>query len=227
MDALAVSQTRNILDPSGLALPAGLIVAVALSSVAVDRSIGFAIYLVSFLYYGLYWRAFAWGVRSFPSFKQGALLLKALSVAALALVYLDAPLDPLSLAVIAIGIALNARAAAVLGIDRTYYGVELADLPPMRASAFPYSVLSHPMIVGNVVAFGGTLLNSAFRHAWWPLATGHVILNLGLLGMELAGPRRRRVVQAGGIALLGAAIAILAALRPWDLPLRPFAPGAS
>ena len=25
------------------------------------------------------------------------------------------------------------------------------------------------MLVGNVAAFGGTLLNADFRRAWWPL----------------------------------------------------------
>jgi hypothetical protein len=49
------------------------------------------------------------------------------------------------------------------------------------------------MIVGNVAAFGGTLLNAGFREQWWPLASLHVMANVGLLVMELAGqPRRRR-----------------------------------
>ena len=168
-----------------------------------------ALYGVSFLYYGLYWRAFAWGADSFAAFKRHAVLLKTLSVAALAVVYLQAPLEPLSLAVIAAGIALNARAAAVLGVDRTYYGVEIAGLPPIRATAFPYSWLDHPMIVGNVMAYGGTLLNPTFREQWWPLATLHVVLNLGLLAMELAGSAHRPAVRAGGPVIF-AAVALAA-----------------
>ena len=125
------------------------------------------------------------------AFKRDAMLLKALSVAALAFVYLQAPPDFMSLGVIALGILLNARAASVLGIDRTYYGHELAGLPARRVTEFPYSLMSHPMIVGNVMAFGGTLLNPAFRAAWWPLAALHVVLNLGLLAMERAGTRHR------------------------------------
>ena len=56
------------------------------------------------------------------------------------------------------------------------------------------------MIVGNVLAFGGTLINPGFREAWWPLASVHVALNLGLLGMELVGPHRQRALKLGGVA---------------------------
>src|SRR5260370_42580774 len=124
--------------------------------------------------------------------------MKTVSVAVLAAVYLAAPLDLASLIVIASGILLNVRAAAALGIDRTYYGDEVAGLPPRRITAFPYSLTNHPMILGNVAAFGGTLINPEFRQHWWPLAGLHVALNMRLLGMELAGPRRRRLVQLGG-----------------------------
>ena len=175
-----------------------------------------ALYLVSFLYYGLYWRAFAFGVSSFEAFKREAMALKTLSVAALALVYLQAPLDMLSLAVISGGILLNVRAAAALGLDRTYYGHEVAGLPAERVTAFPYSLTAHPMILGNVAAFGGTLLNPAFRDAWWPLASLHVVLNLGLLAMELAGARHRRAVRTGGGGVLAGVLvaAVVAGLQP-------------
>ncbi len=152
-----------------------------------------AVYLLSFWHYALYWRTFTFGTADFDGFKRKAVVLKTISVTALALVYLRFPLDPASLAVIAGGIFLNARAAAVLGLDRTYYGHEVAGLPPRRITAFPYSLTAHPMIMGNVAAFGGTLLNAGFREHWWPLASLHVAANVGLLVMELASrPRRHR-----------------------------------
>ena len=184
-----------------------MFVAAVLAGAAIGREPVFALYLVSFVYYGLYWYAFAWGVDSFRVFKRDALLLKALSVAALAFVYLQAPPDFLSLGVIALGILLNARAASVLGLDRTYYGHELAGLEARRVMAFPYSLMSHPMIVGNVMAFGGTLLNPDFRAEWWPLAALHVVLNLALLAMERAGPRRRATIRLAGILVLAATAA--------------------
>jgi hypothetical protein len=165
----------------------------ALSNVAVSglQLLPLAVYLLSFWHYALYWRAFTFGTADFDAFKRKAVVLKIVSVAVLALVYLRFPLDPVSLAVIAGGIFLNARAAAVLGFDRTYYGHEVAGLPPRRVTAFPYSVIAHPMILGNVAAFVGTLINPGFREQWWPLAVLHVAANIGLLVMELAGPRRR------------------------------------
>ncbi|WP_425069617.1 methyltransferase [Reyranella sp.] len=197
-----MSRIRSILDRRGASLACWTIVAAVLAGAAIGREPVVAIYLVSFVYYGLYWYGFAWGVDSFAVFKRDAMLLKAVSVAALAFVYLQAPPDILSLGTIALGILLTARAAAVLGIDRTYYGHELAGLTERRITAFPYSLMSHPMIVGNVMAFGGTLLNPAFRAAWWPLATLHVVLNLGLLAMERAGTRRRPAIRLAGLLIL-------------------------
>jgi hypothetical protein len=140
----------------------------------------------------------------FEVFKRDAVAMKTVSVAALAAVNLAFPFDLVSLIVIACGILLNMRAAAVLGIDRTYYGAELARLAPRRITDFPYSLVAHPMILGNVAAFGGTLINPAFRQHWWPLAGLHVALNIGLLAMELAGPQRRRAVRlVGGLAFAG------------------------
>lgn len=182
-----------------------LVLSVALAA-ALDRSLPLAVYLLSFWHYGLYWLAFTFGVIAFDVFKRDAVALKTVSVAVLAFVYLRESLDVASLAVIASGILLNVRAAAALGLDRTYYGHEIAGLPARRITSFPYSVTSHPMILGNVAAFGGTLINADFRAGWWPLAGLHVALNIGLLAMELAGPHRRRTVRIGGGLVLAAAL---------------------
>ena len=163
-----------------------------------EHSVALAVYLLSFWHYYLYWLACAFGTASFDVFKRDAIAMKAVSVAVLAVVYLSYPLDIVSLSVIAAGSLLNMRAAAALGVDRTYYGYELAGLPPRRITSFPYSLTGHPMILGNVAAFGGTLLNPAFREAWGPLAGLHVALNIGLLAMELAGPRRQALVRSAG-----------------------------
>jgi hypothetical protein len=190
-----------------------LLVLAILLGAALAKSLPAAVYLLSFWHYCLYWLAFAFGASDFDVFKRNAIALKTLSVTALAVVYLSAPLDPVSLAVILGGVLLNLRAAQVLGLDRTYYGHEVAGLPAHRITGFPYSLTDHPMILGNVAAFGGTLINASFRADWWPLASLHVVLNIGLLAMELAGPRHRRTIRIGGGfvlvgALLGAVFAI-------------------
>ena len=183
-----------------------LLVLAILLGAALAKSLPAAVYLLSFWHYGLYWLAFAFGTRDFDVFKRNAIAMKTVSVTALAFVYLSAPLDPVSLAVIGGGVLLNLRAAQVLGLDRTYYGHEVAGLPGRRITAFPYSLTSHPMILGNVAAFGGTLINAPFRADWWPLASLHVVLNIGLLAMELAGPRHRSAVRIGGGFVLGGAL---------------------
>jgi hypothetical protein len=83
-----------------------------------------------------------------------------------------------------------------------------------RITAFPYSRMSHPMIVGNVLAFGGTLLNPEFRAAWWPLAALHVVLNLALLAMERAGPGRRPAIRLAGVLVLAVTAATATVADP-------------
>lgn len=200
------SSLRDVGRRNASTLACVLLVLSILLGAALDRSLPAAVYLLSFWHYSLYWLAFAFGTTHFDVFKRNAIAMKALSVTALAFVYLRAPLDPASLAVIAGGILLNLRAAQVLGLDRTYYGHEVAGLPARRIAAFPYSLTSHPMILGNVAAFGGTLINAPFRAEWWPLASLHVVLNIGLLAMELAGPQHRRAVRIGGGFVLGGAL---------------------
>jgi hypothetical protein len=197
---------RDVVRRNASSLSWVLLVLAILLGAALARSLPAAVYLLSFWHYYLYWLAFAFGASHFDVFKRDAIAMKTIAVAALAFIYLCTPLDPVSLAVIAGGMLLNVRAAQVLGLDRTYYGHELAGLPARRITAFPYSLTSHPMILGNAAAFGGTLINAEFRATWWPLASLHVVLNIGLLAMELAGPRHRRAVRIGGGVVLGAAL---------------------
>jgi hypothetical protein len=196
-------------------LACGLFVLAVLLGAALERSLPLAVWLLSFWHYYLYWLAFAFGAVPFDVFKRDAVAMKTVSVAALAAVYLAAPLDLASLAVIAGGVLLNVRAAAVLGIDRTYYGHEVAGLSPQRITAFPYSLVAHPMIVGNVAAFGGTLINPAFAQQWWPLVGLHVALNIGLLVMELVGrgrPLQIGVVRiGGGLVFAGVLVGVVCA----------------
>jgi len=194
---------RVLVERNGSTLACGLfVVIVGLGAVAERRS-ELAVYLLSFWHYYLYWLAFAFGAVRFAVFKRDAVAMKIVSVAILATAYFAVPLDFVSLAVVAGGALLNIRAATVLGFERTYYGHEVAGLPPLRVTAFPYSLIAHPMIAGNIAAFGGTLLNPEFARQWWPLACTHVALNIGLLAMELADVPRARLVRFGSFVFAG------------------------
>jgi hypothetical protein len=125
-------------------------------------------------------------------FRRDAMLMKSVALMALASTYLTQPWHWTSALVVATGFMLNLTAARALGNRRSYYGWELGDLPRQRVTSFPYSVMAHPMLIGNMVAFGGTLLNPGFRQAWWPLAILHVALNGALIVMETSvSPKRR------------------------------------
>ncbi len=184
-------------------LPTIVLVVVAVGAGCANGRWAWAVYALSFWHYYVY--ALAFVVRAVPPtvFKRDALLLKSVSLAAFASVYLTAMPDPLSLLVVVAGFLLNITAAAALGSDRTYYGHELANLPVKRIVAFPYSLTAHPMLLGNMMAFGGTLLDAAFRAGWWPLAVAHVLLNLALLGMEVLAKPRRPGMRVDAIQRLG------------------------
>lgn len=154
-----------------------------------------AVYAVSFWHYLLYWRAYRHGSDDPARFRRRAVALKTLALVAFAYAWLGASWHWPSAVVMAAGFLLNLMGARALGPARTYYGWELGEVAASRVTAFPYSVTSHPMLLGNLVAFGAPLLNPAFRAAWWPLSVLHVLGNVSLLVMETHVtplPRRNR-----------------------------------
>lgn len=124
------------MSPSWSTLSCVLLVLAILLGAALAKSLPAAVYLLSFWHYALYWLAFAFGASDFDVFKRNAMAMKTVSVTALAFVYLSAPIDLVSLAVILGGVLLNLRAAQLLGLDRTH---EVAGLP---GCATPSSALA-------------------------------------------------------------------------------------
>lgn len=93
---------------------------------------------------------------SFGQFKRNVMFFK--TVAILHLVYLyykHLEVDPASIALLAAGYSLSISATRALGIDATYFGVELGECAPRFVSSFPYGVIPHPMILGGIVGFLG------------------------------------------------------------------------
>lgn len=143
-----------------------------------------AVYALSFWHYVFYWWAYRHGAVAPARFRRDAVLMKSVALIALASVYLTQRWHWTSAIAIGCGFMLNLAGARALGSTRTYYGSELGEVAPQRVTTFPYSVVPHPMLLGNIVAFGGTLLHPGFRRAWWPLAVLHVALNGALIVME-------------------------------------------
>ncbi|WP_119421567.1 methyltransferase [Desertibaculum subflavum] len=216
----AIGDRKAGVEPSASTIASAVFVlAIGGLAFAADE-LALAVYALSWWHYLLYFLAYWFGAIRLAVFRRDAVLMKAAALAVLAAAYLRAPAEPVSLAVVLAGFGLNIAAAAALGVDRTYYGRELDGLPERRVAAFPYSVTAHPMLFGNIAAYAGLLINSEFRATWWPLATMHVVLNLGLLAMETRlapgrGPadrqRRRRGAALATAAAAGSAIGTLAA----------------
>ena len=188
----------------------GVLVTLVLAAVCLGAPLALAVCALSFWHYALYWLAYRYRAVPLAIFKRDAVVMKSVSLLVLGAAYFAAPPDLWSLTMVGAGFLLNVAAARALGPDRTYYGHELAGLPWVRITAFPYSHVAHPMLIGNMAAFGGTLLNAGFRADWWPLACAHVALNAGLMVMETtAGQRRGRSAGSGAVA--GGALVIAGA----------------
>ena len=175
-----------------------------------------AVYALSFWHYLVYALAFFWRQITLERFKRDSFLLRTLSLCALAFVLWTTLPNAVSVLVMLAGFVINVAAVRALGADRTYYGFELAAIPGERVTSFPYSVTAHPMLIGNMLAFGGTLLDAEFRQDWWPLALLHVVLNLAVILMEAYGDENRQrgvICSTAGLAL--GAVLLLAAF--WDV----------
>lgn len=193
-------------------LAAALFVVAVLVIAYLADSRGLAVYTLSFWHYLVYALAFLWRSITPERFQRDAVLLKTISLAALASTFLPTLPSLLAILVMAAGFALNNAAYRALGDARTFYGVELEALQPERVTAFPYSVTAHPMLIGNMAGYGGALLDAGFRQDWWPLALLHVLLNFAIILMEAHGRRSRRLgtlvpvlaLAAGSVLLLTA-----------------------
>ena len=163
-----------------------------------------AVYALSFWHYLVYALAFLWRRITLERFKRDSFLLRTVSLTALGFALWTTVPNAVSIVAILVGFALNVAAVRALGTDRTYYGYELAAIPGERITSFPYSITAHPMLIGNMLAFGGALLDGEFREHWWSLAILHVALNLAIILMEAYGGESRRsgsLAAIGGLAL--------------------------
>ncbi|MBX2801253.1 MAG: phosphatidylethanolamine N-methyltransferase family protein [Myxococcales bacterium] len=155
----------------------------------------------SFVHYLLYLGVFEFrSAISFGQFKRDVVFFKAVSTAQLVGLFLWSwTPDPVALGLMAVGYGLATSATLALGVDRTYFGVELGQLPPKRIDRFPFGVIPHPMIVGAIVGLLGFHLVEPLRaYAPWLIPT-HIAFYLLHLVQEItdehATANRRAVVS--------------------------------
>jgi len=142
---------------------------VALALVARQTSYDVFLYGTQYLHYLRYIGTYY--VRknvAFGAFKRDVLLFKSIALAQLFALYASplwkdtncAPVPcfrPDSLVLIVAGYFVSVCATAALGVDGTYFGIELGVVQAdyQFVKKFPYNVLPHPMILGQVVALLG------------------------------------------------------------------------
>ena len=103
---------------------------------------------------------------NFGVFKRNVVFFKTIALTHLCVNYLmHFEYDPVSLAMIIVGYGLSTAATVALGMDQTYFGVELGAMKPNFVSGFPYNCVPHPMIVGSMIGLLGFHKMASFRAA--------------------------------------------------------------
>jgi Phospholipid methyltransferase len=138
--------------------------------------------LTSFRHYCIYICTFAYRqpMVAHGEFMRDVLLYKTLAVSHLSrrlLPMVELPNDAPGLLLVLAGFATTMLATARLGMVRTYFGSELGFVKPQWIEGFPYGVVPHPMIVGQVFAYATILF-------WWRdrITTENAILVAGHIG---------------------------------------------
>ena len=70
-----------------------------------------------------------------------------------------------SLSIASAAAIISTYSYSVLGKKNTYSGTELGVQDTSNVQKFPYGVIPHPIVVGNIVLFSSLMLNKEFRQS--------------------------------------------------------------
>lgn len=134
----------------------------------------------SFVHYAIYISTYYLrdSQTSFGGFKHTVIALKALALAQIFFIYCkNFQWDSASLSMIFAGFGLSGSAALALGVDKTYFGMELGLVKFGLVHSFPYSLrIPHPMILGSLIALIGIHKMESFRNVYPWLVPVHMFL---------------------------------------------------
>lgn len=138
--------------------------------------------LTSFRHYCIYITTFTYRqpMVAHGEFMRDVLFFKTVAISHLSrrlLPMVELPKDAPGLLLVTAGFGITMLATARLGMIRTYFGSELGFVKPKWIEGFPYGVIPHPMIVGQIIAY------SAVLYWWWDrISTENAILVAGHIG---------------------------------------------
>ena len=116
---------------------------------------------------------------SFVAFRRTVIFYKSLALLQMAMIYIsNFQFDLISLVLIFAGFGLSYSALAAIGMDQTYFGVELGVCKWNRVSTFPYSFLQHPMIIGNCCGLIGVFKMAGMQSTMPWLVPAHILFYL-------------------------------------------------
>lgn len=149
------------------------------------------VYALSFAYHLVNLQAYLFRRETPAVYLATSLALRGAAVAlllGLMAPFLGSPWSGLALAALLVGTALHAAAVRALGLERTYYAVELGALPAEHIRKFPYNLLAHPMEIGAALQFVGLYyLFPEFTAAWPYLVLGHLAFTALTVFVESLG----------------------------------------
>jgi len=142
--------------------------------------------------YQYYWRT-ARTQAKYAAWKRDVLLFKTLALLNLAYMY-GLPyvkkevtsIDFVSLGMVAVGYFVSIAATKALGVDGTYFGIELGfvEADYCFVKTFPYNAIPHPMITSQIFALCG-VFKAAHMAEWRWVLVPHVVLYLTHMTQEI------------------------------------------
>ncbi len=124
----------------------------------------------------------------YGKFKRDVLFFKSVAVMNLAwMCYSSVEWSAVGAAMVCMGYAISVSATAALGVDGTYFGIELGFVKAdyQFVKSFPYNVLPHPMILSQVFALWGMHLFSGVGEARGWLIPVHTAFYLTHMTQEI------------------------------------------